>query len=59
MGKVILIVLAVLLSLPTAAKHDNGPFYNKQVAATLATLMGITYQPEGWEIGLPLFFVNK
>ena len=47
MGKVILIVLAVLLSLPTAAKRDNDPFYNKQVAATLATLMGITYQPEG------------
>ena len=37
---------------------DNGPFYNKQVAATLAALLGIDYAPQGWEIGQKLFFAE-
>ena len=38
--------------------ENNGPFYNKQVAASLAAYLGIDYQPEGWEIGEKLFFVK-
>ena len=36
----------------------RGPFQNTQIAATIACLLGVTFQPAGQEVGPPLFFVE-
>ena len=38
--------------------ENNGPFYNKQIAPTIAALLGIDFKPEGKDIGKKFFFVK-